>query len=297
MIEKINRIKKTRTESQIDAFMSTKYIKNNKLQIPLYHHTSSFFLDSIVKYGLGGFNPVKEYGILEFFKSAYEICNLIFKSDPVWIEERKLVVEPIANQLTEGFNFRHGGTYLSPSKDTAVRYAKDNPYGSEILSKSICLYDKICAFDKEHGTQHALGNDLKNVTIHRALNQNIYPILIEVFNLDIHELTDEYGDKSGGEVINEMETIAFEYIETAKSEPSFDLDCLKSKFRKNSKEVSAYKEASCSKNNELLLQVFFQQHNFELISPVKADRFKLYKISIKENSVYKIEYQLQEIKI
>ena len=48
----------------------TEIIQNGRLSIPLYHGTSTLFVDSIANHGLGGMNPVKEWSLLELAKEV-----------------------------------------------------------------------------------------------------------------------------------------------------------------------------------------------------------------------------------
>lgn len=40
-------------------------------------------------------------------------------------------------------NFQHGDTYLSPAPITAIRYAADNRYGSELLTYTLDLLNEL----------------------------------------------------------------------------------------------------------------------------------------------------------
>jgi hypothetical protein len=47
------------------------YFSDFDCPISLYHATSTLFLDSIEKYGLGGLNIIKEWNVLAFVKEIY----------------------------------------------------------------------------------------------------------------------------------------------------------------------------------------------------------------------------------
>ena len=67
-----------------------------------------------------------------------------------WYEDPDLLtIRYIVDQrvTSGGFNFRYGSTYLSPSKTTAVRYALSNRFGSELLSTTFCMFEKLKTYD------------------------------------------------------------------------------------------------------------------------------------------------------
>lgn len=49
------------------------YSEDGTLNIHLYHGTSTLFLDSILKHGLAGVNPVKEWELVELCNEVYTI--------------------------------------------------------------------------------------------------------------------------------------------------------------------------------------------------------------------------------
>jgi hypothetical protein len=64
--------------------MPEKIIKNGVFNIPLFHGTSSLFLESIQMHGLGGVNPIEVYSVLPFVQEVYEICNDVYSGDEEW---------------------------------------------------------------------------------------------------------------------------------------------------------------------------------------------------------------------
>lgn len=103
------------------------------LKIPLYHGTSSLFVDSIRVSGLGGSHDPElfDHRILSLLAECLSKCENLTE---YW-EGESLLIEKMLNQsVTEAnFNFRYGGVYLTPSRFTARRYA-ENKMGSEFLS-------------------------------------------------------------------------------------------------------------------------------------------------------------------
>jgi hypothetical protein len=108
------------------------------IPVPLYHGTSTLFLEGVLQHGLGGKDALAEWGVLEFARVlaplVREHCepreDLVMKATRfLWMTEQKCEVA----------NFQHGQAYLSPSIDTAIRYAAGNRYGSELLTNTLDL--------------------------------------------------------------------------------------------------------------------------------------------------------------
>ena len=112
------------------------------LAFPLYHGTSTLFLDGIVSFGLGGINPIQEYLVLE---AATKVRELAEKNLVDWLpyQNRKWSFTNMLEQSTGGWNWQHGDTYLSPAIDTAVRYAIDKRYGSELLTYTLDFIQEL----------------------------------------------------------------------------------------------------------------------------------------------------------
>lgn len=183
-----------------------KLVENSKLLIPLYHGTSDIFLPSIQEQGLGAQNPHLQLKTLEFLKDLWECSEKYIRQDEslvVWA----MGFEKIVNQeITKGnFNFRHGSAYLSPSRTCAVRYALLNQYGSELLSNALELHEWLKNVDPIASKQL----EFKYPSIISLSSLNPIPILIEIHDLDIHDIKKEDGEEPES-TINLMETIGYE---------------------------------------------------------------------------------------
>jgi hypothetical protein len=112
------------------------------LAFPLYHGTSTLFLDGIVTSGLGRINPIQEHLVLE---AAIEVRELAEKNLVDWLpyKNRKGSFSNMTAQKTGRWNWQHGDTYLSPAIDTAVRYAIDKRYGSELLTYTLDFIQEL----------------------------------------------------------------------------------------------------------------------------------------------------------
>ena len=77
--------------------------------LPLFHGTSTLFLDSIVQSGLGGVNPVVEWRILEFAREIYPVVKQHLSHEDgfrVKAQSFSFMVE----QRSAATNFQHGDT-------------------------------------------------------------------------------------------------------------------------------------------------------------------------------------------
>ena len=165
-----------------------KHIK--KIEFPLYHGTSSIFLDSILKKGLGGENIGETYQTQEMFTQIVKIFQSKYSDKEWWLSHSYIVEKMVSNEVTNGnFNFRFGGIYLTPCLQTAIRYANSNKYGSELISYFIQSYDELFKYDPKEAEQiFPLNHPLRQV-----ISANATPVVFEVDNVLKENLTTEQG--------------------------------------------------------------------------------------------------------
>lgn len=185
----------------------TEIAAQEKLPIPLYHGTSSLFLGSIIRAGLGGANPIADWNVLEFAhliyllveKHASALQDFILKA-----QSFKFMME----QKSAAMNFQHEETYLSPSLSTAVRYAADNRYGSELLTKTLDFLAELIRLKVD-----GVADKLYQAYPHIFEKLDIYPapLLIQVENIDSAALASE----GGGDAEHALEFVH----ETVRSSP------------------------------------------------------------------------------
>lgn len=165
-------------------------IKDGQLMIPLYHGTSTLFLDDILAKGLGGVSPINKYSIMEtlekLVKKGYEYNEYLPKSDwspksEHWLLKKNNMI--VNNEIP---NHRYKGVYLTPSKFTAVRYTR-NKYGSELISNTIILYQ----FLKEYSVPVELDNDF----LCKIINCSYDPVVIIASGVDCSLLQSENNNK------------------------------------------------------------------------------------------------------
>ena len=163
-----------------------------------YHGTSSFFLRSINKYGLGGINPNEEWKLFDLLKYLYELSELKLQNNKKYLEirdttramafQKPLLIKKGVNAGTHNFN--HKNIYLSYGILRAIVYAINNEYGSEILTRIIALYrllinEKINVMIPAH---------LNTINIEKIERERFFPILIGIDNVDSEFLLTEYGE-------------------------------------------------------------------------------------------------------
>lgn len=61
----------------------------------------------------------------------------------------------MVEQRSAAMNFQHGETYLSPSRLTAIRYAANKRYGSELLSYTLYFLNELIRLEVD-GVQDKL---------------------------------------------------------------------------------------------------------------------------------------------
>jgi hypothetical protein len=165
------------------AFMS-------QLDFPLYHGTCTLFLESIAQHGLGGWDPIKEWRVLECLRKVLPIAEKHAVRSEI-ISSHIGNARSMAEQVNAGLNFQHGSVYLSPSKETAVRYACGKKKGSELISRTILLIEELCRLEAvdECGDISQDYPELLSV-----LNINPAPVLIRVECVDADMLLSEKGE-------------------------------------------------------------------------------------------------------
>jgi len=108
------------------------------LSFPLYHATSSLFLDSIKEYGLGGVDPVKNFRVIELLIKLEIIADKKISNSTEWQYSKNIVSRfTLKNKMYE-----HGQVYLTPCLMQARSYAL-NIYGSEAFSETFKLIELL----------------------------------------------------------------------------------------------------------------------------------------------------------
>lgn len=186
-----------------------------KMLVPLYHATSDLFLPSILEHGLGGKNPHDKLGTYDFARDVLAAAKPLTAAHPELEFELDVFGMMVNQRVTRGgFNFRHGGTYLTPSRFTALNYAWSNrSLGSELLSSAVHVFEFL-----ERSTP-AAAEDLRSryPAIAEAARGKYAPMLVEARNVPLAHLRSETTTDDVATVIDIME--AFGSIG-----PDFDSD-------------------------------------------------------------------------
>ncbi len=171
--------------------MAPSITDGTRMLIPLYHGTSTIFLPSIRESGLGAEDPNVEFRSYELLSELLETMKRHDWFGDQVLAAQEFMFQNMADQLVTGggFNFRHGGTYLSPSRLTAIQYASANAYGSELLSNTVTLLEKLEKHDKSLSWR--ILKQYPNLSGLRELEKQ--PILIEVSQVPISSLRSENG--------------------------------------------------------------------------------------------------------
>ena len=164
---------------------------NGQMLISLYHGTSKIFLDSIQESGLGAKNPNIMFKSHELLTEMFNLEGWNWSDDPE-LSKRKPTTRYIIDQSVSGggFNFRHGNAYLTPSVLAAVSYALNNPLGSELLSTTIFVFDRLKVWDEGKAREVAS----KYPAVSELLSLEHRPLLVEALQVPIQNLRSEEGD-------------------------------------------------------------------------------------------------------
>lgn len=227
-----------------------------------YHGTSSLFLHSIEKHGLGGININEKFRLLELLNFFYTLSEYHLADDEKYKTIRcttKAMVFQTSLLIEDGkykgyHNFNHKHTYTSYSKFKAMAYAINTEYGSEILSRIIALYRLL----KMKFTHIDIPSELNCIDIEKLETQKFFPLLISVNNVNIKLLQTEYGE-SIYKYLNQIQNMKQRY----------DNDTL---FEKE------------------------QYYNFRLLKPISPSQLSFYKI-LHSGTIGRPDFRYTELKL
>jgi hypothetical protein len=168
------------------------------IDIKYYHGTSTIFLESIRKNGLGAINPNIDFNNLKVLSYLKDKCerHLIDNKD---YEKIRATTIAMAKQSylpikdidgnTHIMNYQHDGIYVSMSRLRAAIYVVTNKYGSEILARCIDLLKLL----KNANIDIAIPDEINQFNIIQYIDYDVKPIVIEVKNLLDKDLLLENG--------------------------------------------------------------------------------------------------------
>tara|TARA_A100000171_G_scaffold53096_1_gene76800 strand:- start:8387 stop:9088 length:702 start_codon:yes stop_codon:yes gene_type:complete len=171
-----------------------------------YHGTSTIFLDSIRKYGLGAINPNTDQKNLEVLKFLFELSENHLKLNPEYITLKNstwAMVNQGTEELTDErgnkvvLHFRHDGMYVSITRIRAAIYAVLNKYGSEILERCIELYKLLI----NSNIPVKIPPEIDLFDFRQYIDAETKPIMIEVLGISDNDLEKEDG-KTASDALN-----------------------------------------------------------------------------------------------
>lgn len=170
----------------------------------LFHGTSTLFLDSIIDHGLGGLNPIAEWGVLDFALAIFPVAKEKLGDDETWSAKLQ-TFGYMVGQVSSSMNFQHGETYLSPSTSTAIRYAIDQRYGSELLSYALDFLDELLRRDVP-GVRDDLYHRFPKIFGMRDIS--CAPLVVEARDVLPTQLVSEHGEDAGPNIARVHQAIA-----------------------------------------------------------------------------------------
>ena len=160
------------------------------LEFPLYHGTCTLFLERIAQHGLGGWDPIKEWRVLDCLRKVLPIAEKHAARSEI-IRSHIGNARSMAEQVNAGLNFQHGSVYLSPSKETAVRYACGKKKGSELISRVVLLIEELVRLDIAE-VKTDLYQEFPEVF--HLQDIDAAPVLIQVNHVSVDNLLSERGE-------------------------------------------------------------------------------------------------------
>ena len=172
----------------------------SNLTFPLYHATNTIFENSIIKFGLGGKNLIKELKVIELLNELIKIAESKIPNDYVW-KNLRAESERMAKQSST--MFEHGQIYVTPSLQKAKIYIK-NRYGSEIITMT---FKVVSLLRKEKITiSDSIINNFEN--FFQLENKSIGPIIYKINNLHIESIISlEDGDNNVDSIKKQIKKI------------------------------------------------------------------------------------------
>jgi len=175
-----------------------------ELKFPLYHGTCTLFLERIAQHGLGGWDPIKEWRVLECLRKVLPIAEKHADQSEV-IKAHLSSTWLMADQVNARMNFQHGAVYLSPSKETAVRYACGKKKGSEVISRTVLLIEELVRLNIV-GVKTDLFREFPELFYLQDIDAS--PVLIQVSLISSENLLSERGespDENFAKILNYQE--------------------------------------------------------------------------------------------
>lgn len=162
-------------------------------QFKFYHGTSTIFLDSIRKTGLGAINPNLDLKNLEVLTFLYKLVKLKNVQDPellIWDDSIRATIAQ-TDLIVNGqpLNYRHDGIYVALSKHRAAMYGCLNKYGSEVLEKCIVLLEIL----NRNGVKVVIPSEIDLFDVKAYVSSNPKAVMVELLDIADEDLEKEDG--------------------------------------------------------------------------------------------------------
>ncbi len=178
--------------------------RDGVLTVPLYHGTSTVFLDGIAAHGLGGRDPVRDWHLLDLAREVWHLAQVHLQDTQVY-RCRQASFANMTEQHTGHWNWQHGDTYLSPARSTAIRYATNKRFGSELLTYTLEFLDELIRADVPGVRSDLFG---RFPDVFNLLNVSVAPVLVEARNVPIGALGTEGGRDDIETLMERLESVA-----------------------------------------------------------------------------------------
>jgi hypothetical protein len=221
-------------------------LKKELTHFKFYHGTSTIFLSSIQKHGLGTINPNLHYKNLDVLRYLYKEAEKYLQEELAYQRIRtttyamanQTFFETVINESGDKHtvHFRHDNIYVALSQIRAIIYALSNKYGSEILDRCITLYKLL----NKHINDFSIPEEINAFKIETYIDMKPEPIIVEASNID----DDDLGKEDG----------------------------------KTAKEALDLLRESMPYMTEKEKYEFLQYCNFELLKPVLPEKLKFFKL-------------------
>lgn len=159
--------------------------KSTKCPLPLYHGTSTLFVDSIKEFGLGGKNIIQEGKVLEFARKIFPIIKDNLPED----DGSGHTVSTFQDMVEQRPLFQHGQVFLSLSYDYCTRFTQKREFGSELITHPLYFYGKLL---EKNLVSPDLLNDYPYLKEVKRLGSK--PVVVKVKNVDWDNLLTEAGN-------------------------------------------------------------------------------------------------------
>jgi hypothetical protein len=161
----------------------------SKIGFPLYHGTSTLFLDGIAQHGLGGYDPVASLRVVECARKLWShAVDNADRSDV--LASRLPSFELMVGQVRGRMNFQHGQAYLTPARQTALSYACHKAKGSEIITYTLEVAEELLRLGVGEVSE---GISNEYAPLFNLIYVNAAPVLLELGSVDSEALVSEDG--------------------------------------------------------------------------------------------------------